>query len=223
MPTEAHRDKPLVLGILGGIASGKTTVARLLEEASRRQGAGVASASTIVADDLAQEALDEPDIVVAVRATLGDAVMGADGRLDRAAISRAVFDDREALRRLEAIIHPRVRAMIRRRLEGKGGGDVVLLDVPLLVESPFLEECDVLVFVEAPEGVRAERARASRGWSPEEVARREGHQTPLESKRSLARHTIRNGGDLTETEADVAEVWKRIWKDWKGENSPGSA
>ena len=220
MPTEAHREEPLVLGLLGGIASGKTTVARLLVETGLRHGAGALSVSMIVADDVAQEALDDPEVIAAVRAQLGDAVMGADGRLDREAISAAVFDDDRALRRLEEIVHPRVRKRIRKLLEGKGASDVVVLDIPLLAESPFLEECDVLIFVDAPADVRAERARKLRGWSTAEIARRERHQTPLQRKKELSRYTVRNAGSLDETKAGVTEVWSEILKEWKGEASP---
>ena len=223
MPTEAHREKPLVIGILGGVASGKTHIARMLAELAPDLGPEAASVSTIVADDIVRSLLEEPEIVKAIREEFGEGVLDADGQVDRAALGKLAFGDGKALDRLEAILHPPVTMAIRERMARSTAGEVIVLDVPLLTESPFLEEIDVLVFVDTPEALRVERARASRGWPPEEVARRERHQTPLEKKREMARFTIPSGGSQQETSDGARRVLSTILKEWKGKRSTDTA
>ena len=200
-----------VIGILGGIASGKSEVARLL---AAPRGA------VIDADELARAVLCSPETIRWLGEEFGAEVLGAGGEPDREALSRRVFDDDRAREKLEGWIHPRVRERISASLnEARAAGrSPIVLDIPLLLENDarlLLEndareglagECDFLVFVETdPEG-RDRRAQERRGWPPGEVARRERLQLPLSRKRERARHVIENRAGLAELAARVHEV-----------------
>lgn len=202
---------PVVIGILGGIASGKSEVARLLAAPG-----GV----VIDADELATAVLCTPETKRWLREEFGAEVLGERGEPDREALSRRVFGDDRARERLEGWIHPRVRERISASLnEARTAGcSPIVLDIPLLLENDarlLLEndareglagECDFLVFVETdPEG-RDRRAQERRGWPPGEVARRERLQLPLSRKRERARHVIENRAGLAELATRVREV-----------------
>lgn len=193
----------LVLGVLGGIASGKSAVARLLAGPD-----GV----VIDADRIAREVLESAPVRAEVTQALGADLLQPDGALDRARLARRVFDDPAARRKLESLTHPRVRARVRGLLDEARARGVprIVLDVPLLLENDgqhgLVAECDALVFVDADVRAREARAQASRGWAPGEVARREAAQMPLETKRERADHVLHNAGDLAELERDVARL-----------------
>jgi dephospho-CoA kinase len=202
--------RPLVIGLLGGVASGKSAVAAMLAE----RGARVLDADRLAHAELAREEIRDR-----VVAALGPEVLDASGRaIDRSALGRRVFGDRAALARLEAIVHPGVLAAIERELEaGRPGATgrqpVLVLDVPLLAEAGVLGRCREVLFVEAPRAVREARAR-SRGWAAGELERREAHQAPLEEKRARATFVVRNDGDLAETSAQVARFWAERVEPW---------
>lgn len=189
---------PVVLGVLGGIASGKSAVAARL--------AGP-DGTVISADALAHEALAE--LASRVEAELGPGLLDPDGRVDRTALARRVFDDAEARSRLEGWIHPRVRARILAVLAEaeEQGVPRVVLDVPLLLENDaqhgLVARCHHLVFVDAPLAERDRRAVEHRGWEPGEVQHREATQLPLETKRSRADLVVENKGGLEELNAAV--------------------
>jgi dephospho-CoA kinase len=184
--------------VLGGIASGKSQVARRL--------AG-ATGLLIDADALAHEVLASAAVTEWVRVRFGAQVLGPDGRPDRAALARVVFADEAARRELEGWIHPRVRDRMRAELERAAHFDVAVLDVPLLLENDAVHglcaQVDLLVFVDAPLSARDQRARAARGWSAGEVQRREALQMPLAEKRARADVVIDNSGDLAALERAV--------------------
>src|SRR5437867_4754241 len=179
----------MVIGLLGGIGSGKSAVAALFAEAG---------AEVVDADRLARDVLETPAKAAEVAARFGPAVSGLDGRIDRRALADLVFADPRALDQLNAIVHPPVRERILERVRrhraaragappggGKPPEPVLVLDVPLLAESPLRKECDLVVFIEASEEMRRARLEA-RGWAPGEMERREAHQAPLAEKRALA-------------------------------------
>lgn len=199
-----------MLGVLGGIASGKSRAARLLAGPE-----GV----VLDADELAHEVLDDPEVSQLVAERFGPELLGADGLPDREALSRRVFDDAAARSELEGWIHPRVRARIMAELEDARSNGVprVVLDVPLLLENEArhgLTEltglCDALVFVEAGEEVRAERAMRTRGWKTDELARREAAQLPLTEKKKRADYVLSNEGGMEELEQAVQEILAQL-------------
>jgi dephospho-CoA kinase len=196
-----------VIGVLGGIASGKSWVARRLAGSE-----GV----LIDADALAREVLESPELRSELRAAFGDAVLRADGSIDREALARRVFSSPAERARLEAFTHPRIRARIRALLDGARARRAarVVLDVPLLLENEaahhLVEECHELLFVDSDPETRQRRAAADRGWESGEVARRESQQLPLEAKRARAHFVIRNRGSLAELEAELNRYQARL-------------
>jgi dephospho-CoA kinase len=199
----------LVIGVLGGIASGKSAVARLL---AGPQGL------CLSADAIAQEVLDSPAVLERVRARFGDEAIGADGKADRVHLARRVFAPGGAALRseLESWTHPAVRDRILELSSAARTAGVprIVLDVPLLLENDaqhgLARLCDVLVFVEANEAERDRRARSERGWSSGEVARREALQLPLTHKKQRAHHVIVNDRGLAELERAVAGLLESL-------------
>lgn len=187
---------PVVIGLLGGIASGKSAVAQRFAEHGL---------CAIDADGIGQAVSRDPAVLAEVAAALGPGTV-RDGALDRPVLAALVFRDAAARQRLEAILHPRIRAQVLADLAAaKLRGESVLLDVPLLLENGLIEQCDHVVFVRAELTTRLARA-AARGWSPEELARREAVQAPLAQKRARARFVVDNDGDLATMRGDVAAV-----------------
>ena len=164
----------IVVGLVGKMAAGKSTVARMF---------AALGAHVLDADALAHEVLDEARIREAIEVRFGTDVCGFDGRVDRRRLATLVFSDsaaaREALEDLEAIVHPRVRERMQaalvdqRRAEEAGGAPrVVVLDVPLLVQAGWADACDRIVVVECDEAVR-QRRLVDRGIDPAQRAARD--------------------------------------------------
>jgi len=198
---------PFVIGILGGIASGKSSVAR---------GLAGADGLLIDADAIAREVLESDEVRAELRQAFGPAILLPDGTPDRAELARRVFSRPAERARLESFTHPRIRARIRTLLEGARARRTprVVLDVPLLLENQaahgLTEECHELLFVDSDAPARERRAAASRGWEPGEVARREAQQLPLEDKRARAHFVISNRGSLEELETQVLRYLAHI-------------
>ena len=188
-----------VLGLLGGVGSGKSTVARLLGE----RGLVV-----LDADAEARSVLELPDIRSALANRFGPAVLAPDGQVDRAALAGRAFADPASTAALNALVHPRVRERLLAGLAAAGDRPVVL-DVPLLLESPLAERVTDWVFIEVPEGLREARV-AGRGWAPGERTRREARQAPLAEKRGRAGHVLENDGDLRHLERQVEALLKAL-------------
>lgn len=197
---------PLV-GILGGIASGKS----LLTDELARHGAAVVSA-----DRLAHEVLQSDEVKRAARERWGDAIFSTDGRVDRAALAKIVFapepDGPRERKLLEQWTHPRIGELAREQIERlvrDASHPAIVLDVPLLLESGWHRWCDKLIFVDAPRQQRLLRAQ-TRGWTEEDFDRREAAQAPLEEKRNLADLVIDNSGSLAETQTQLDRFWQSL-------------
>lgn len=199
MPDRQTPSKPVVIGLIGGIAAGKSRVARLF---------GDLGAAVIDADDLARRAAERPDVQEAIRSRFGPQVF-RDGALDRSALAARVFGDPAGRQDLEALIHPIVIAEVALEVDSARarGVPAIVLDVPLLMEAGMQGGADLLVFVDAPQDVRERRAREARGWTEGEVARREAHQIPLAEKRKLAAAEVPNGGSIEEARSAVRRIW----------------
>ena len=134
----------------------------------------------------------------------GDAAGGGD----RAAVGRIVFNDDAQRLRLEALLHPLVWKTKAEAVQDalNAGCWAVIFDAPLLFESGLDRECDVIVFVEAPVAQRVARVRATRGWDEGDLHRREAAQWSLERKRGLSTHVLRNDGDRSMLDSQVADL-----------------
>jgi dephospho-CoA kinase len=193
----------LRVGLTGGIGSGKSTVARLLAD----RGAVVIDADEI-ARRVTAPGTPGHDAVVG---EFGPSVTDAQGGLDRAALARLVFADPAARSRLEAIVHPLVRAERERAVAAAPSGAVVVEDVPLLAEAGLAGEYDVVVVVEAPAGVRVDRLVA-RGMDAEDARARVAAQASDAVRRAVADVVIDNAGDA----AMLAEQVDRLWAKLRG-------
>jgi len=195
-----------VIGLLGGIAAGKSLVAQQLA----RLGAGV-----LDADQAGHDVLLQPEVVQAVVRRWGPEVLNPDGTVNRSRLAQRVFGNKEELKHLEAITHPRIEQRLRRQAHRlvQEGAKALVLDAPLLLRAGWDRWCDLLVFVDAPEPLRLERA-AARGWSPEQFRRREAAQEPLEEKRRRADVVIDNSGSPEQTRKQVEQLWREWMSGW---------
>jgi dephospho-CoA kinase len=191
-----------VLGLIGAIGGGKSSVARRLAS----HGAAV-----IDADAVGHELLEEPAIRDRVVGRFGTGVLeaGGDGgspRISRRALGAVVFRDPDALRDLEAILHPAMRDRFLGtigRLTREGGRPCIVLDAAVLLEAGWDDLCDRIACVDAPRSERVRRVRESRGWSDEALAARESAQEPVEEKRRRADWIIDNDGSPARLEREA--------------------
>jgi dephospho-CoA kinase len=189
----------LLVGLTGGIGSGKSTVSAMLA------GRG---AVVIDADVIAREVVEPGQPAYdAVVQRFGSDVVGADGALDRAAIAAIVFNDKAALKDLEAITHPAVGARMVELMQLQAGTDnIVILDVPLLVEKGTYETAGTIVVDVDPE-IAVRRLVEQRGMSEDDARRRMAAQVSREERRAKADFVIENGGTLEELRAAVDRCW----------------
>jgi len=196
----------VIIGLTGGVASGKSAVAAALA----RRGAIVFDA-----DRLGHRVLEEPDVRDELVSRWGRDILAPGGRIRRDAVAARVFGDSvEAIaerRFLEQTLHPRIRQRIEAEIRQlpNSGVPAVVIDAPLLIESGWIEVCQVVALVDAPRETRLERAR-SRGWSAEEFSRREAAQLPIEEKRRRSTHVIDNSGTLADLDREVNKFWERV-------------
>lgn len=195
----------IVAGLTGNIASGKSTVADFL----RRSGALIIDADQIAHDVVApgRPALAE------IRRHFGEDILTPEGVLDREKLGRMVFEDPDARRRLEAIVHPRVSAEIDRQMadiEEHHPDAVVIMDIPLLFETGRTEGLTDIIVVYTPEPIQLERLIQRNGLSPAEAKARMASQMPLKKKVARATIVIDNSGCLAETERQTLAVYRRL-------------
>jgi dephospho-CoA kinase len=190
------------VGLTGSIGSGKSAVS------SRLAARG---AVVVDADKLAREALEPgTDGLQEVVAAFGDEILDGSGELDRAALGGVVFADESARRRLEAIVHPRVRARAA-DLESAAGDDAVVVhDVPLLVETGQADAYDLVLVVDVPPELAVHRLVQQRGMTEDEAEARLGAQASRAERLGAADVVIDNAGTLVELDERVDEVWKKL-------------
>ena len=197
--------RPFVVGLTGGIGSGKSAVADIFASLG----------ATVVDTDRIAHSLSGPGgaAVDALRAAFGDVVIGADGGLDRIAMRHLVFADAAARVKLEAILHPMIRSRSEAEVMAATGVYVVLM-VPLLVESMqsgghWLERCDRIVVVDCPESVQLARVMARSNLSESEVRAIMATQATRAQRCAAAHEIIDNAGDFDSLRAQVDSLHKR--------------
>jgi dephospho-CoA kinase len=191
----------LLIGLTGGIGSGKSTVSA---------GLAARGATVIDADAIVHE-LQEPgtDVFTAIVDRFGDAIVDEDGRLDRPAIAELVFADPEELDALNTIVHPAVGSEIAARLAAAGPDDIVVLDVPLLVESGRDDMAGTIV-VDLPEDEAVRRLVENRDFSEEDARARMERQVSRQDRRERADLVIDNSGGLAALEGEIGRAWAWI-------------
>ncbi len=208
--SDEHALRPVIIGLIGGVASGKSTAASHLSSLG---------ALWLDSDKAAREVLHWPEVIQQLRSQFGDEVIDSQGLPDRKAIAARVFgDDEPQIRQrrwLEQLIHPRVRQLTEQRIVDAGDTyPAILIDAPLLLEAGWGPRCDRILMIDTPESNRMQRAM-ERGWSAEEFRKREQSQLSIDQKRNSASDIIRNDGT-------VQQLYERLNEFWRGLPLPSS-
>ena len=194
--TPPSADRIPVVGIVGGIGSGKSAVAQWV--------ATQVNVHVVDADRLGHEALRASDVKSSLRLKWGDDIFDAQGEVLRGALARRVFGDTEehraARHTLEQIVHPEIERRIvdEIRRAADAGNQAVLLDAAVLLEAGWQRLCDAVVFIETPDDVRLERVRQRSGWTADELHRREASQLSLSNKRKQSDAVVSNAGRVSD-------------------------
>jgi len=197
-----HSSVP-VIGLVGGVGAGKTTVARMMAEEGCR---------VVDADRIAHDVLRDETVKHRVREAFGEAAFGSDGEVDREALGRQVFADTDRREALERIVHPRILARMREEVESarSAAPPAVVLDAPLILEKGLANWCDCMVYIRASAEVRHRRLRQARGWSPSEVRQRDASQISLKTKQGRADYIIDNSASPEHTLEQVQRILARL-------------
>ncbi len=196
----------VIVGLTGGLGTGKSTVAKMFQERK---------AVVLDADQIAHDAMEPRKLAWReVLDRFGEDLVHRkdDVRINRKKLAARVFGDPKALADLEAILHPRVLRLIRQRLHRLARNRrvrLVVLDVPLLLETHMEDLVDAVVVVAATPEVTRRRLHA-RGMSDEDIARRSAAQWDVSAKAALADHVIDNSKDLQQTRRQVNELWQQL-------------
>ncbi len=193
-----------VVGITGGIASGKSTIAEIL----RSLGANI-----IDADKVCHQLINTQDIAQKITKKWGDHIQNEYGNIERNVLAKIVFSDKKEISSLNKIIHPMVIKHIRSRiakLKNDATTKVIVLDAALIVESNLVDICDLIIFVDTKKDTCKRRAMIGRMWSSDEIDKREVYQDLLQKKREIADIIINNNQSKTDTENQVKGFWCRF-------------
>jgi len=197
--------KRTVIGLTGGISSGKSTVSSFLAKLG---------AAVLNADEIGHEAL-KPDTETwqAVVGAFGEEILQAGNEVDRRKLGEIVFGDASALARLNKIMHPRMYRIAEQRIEElvKQGNEVIVLEAPLLVEAGWLSLVDQVWVTIAEEETVVKRLRQRNGLSEDQALARIRSQLPAEEKVKYADVVIRTNGTIGEVEAKVKELWDTLY------------
>ena len=195
--------KKQVIGIIGGIASGKSTVAR----AFAKLGCKV-----IDADAIAHELLDSEAVRDEIVASLGREILDSTGKIDRKTLAEIVFDDADKLLFLNGILHPGVLERAEVMIEQYGRQEqikAIVLDIPLLLEVGWAKRCDRLIYVDCSKKTRVDRLKKA-GIDKNQLKIRENFQISLDNKARLADNTIENNSDFSTLVRQVADIFSDI-------------
>ena len=197
------QSKP-ILGLIGGIGSGKSLVSA---EFAKHGGL------LISGDALGHEALRQPDLMARVVERWGQEIVGADGSINRRALGKKVFAAASERKELEGIVFPYIERRIREEIAAAQETPAVrfvVLDAAVMLEAGWNNVCDWLVYVDVPRDVRVQRLAENRGWTEKELAAREAAQMPLTQKQQRADFTIDNGGAVEQTVRQVQQLLTKL-------------
>jgi len=202
-PSPKSTRKP-VIGILGGIGAGKSTVA------SEFAALGCA---LVDGDAIGHELLATAEVKDLLRQRWDDEIFGGGGRVDRAALGDIVFGSPDEMKALNGIMHPRIRRLIQQRISDAMTDDNVkgvVLDAAVALEAGWDDLCTHLVFVDAPRGLRAARSGALRGWDRHAWRMREKSQIPLDTKAARCYYTLDNSSSVSFLREQIRELFSEI-------------
>ncbi len=201
---KASKDKP-VIGLVGGIGSGKSAAAAEFA----RLGCEV-----IDADEIGHALLDDKEVAAEIITAFSDVVAAPGGKVDRSRLSNLVFTVPAALARLDAIMHPRMRREIADRISAarkQVGVAGVVLDAAVLFEAAWDDLCDAVVFVSAPDEVRFHRISEGRGWSRDKWLKAEKSQIPLDRKAKRCDYTLDNSSSFSYLHDQIHQIFDRVF------------
>lgn len=195
-----------IVGILGGVGSGKSSVVRHVTE-FRLQ--------IIDADQIGHSLLDDSRIQEQLRTAFGPLIFDNEGAVDRSRLASRVFgttdQHRTSLQQLNDILHPAIRREMEQQIRTVSvETDAVIIDAALLLEAGWADACDRLIFVDTPETLRIERVRTNRGWSADELRRREQTQLPLSEKLRRSDDVVDNSGTLQDATRQMTSILRTI-------------
>ncbi|MEZ6066304.1 MAG: dephospho-CoA kinase [Planctomycetaceae bacterium] len=202
-----------VIGFTGGVGAGKSALAAWL-------GARL-ELRVLDADEAGHRALREPAIRHELVAHFGPEILEERGEIARPRLARLVFGDspehQRARQQLESIVHPAIRRRLHEQLaeiQRLGEAELVILDAAVMLESGWSELCDLIVFVETTFEVRSERVAATRGWSEDELRRREASQWPLDRKRAASDAVVDNSASLADACDELCASSVPVFHNW---------
>jgi len=197
----------LIVGLVGGVASGKSRVSEIFEQLG---------AVVLDGDKVGHQVLLKPSIKRAIHNKWGDEVFSSDSEVDRRRLAELVFSDepiaKSNLAFLESLVHPEIKSILSDQLEAarNRGARLAILDAPVLFKAGWHKLCDEILFVEAPRKLRLERA-ITRGWSESTFDQRERAQASLETKKQNSTYILDNSGSWESTKRQAL----KLWNDWK--------
>ncbi len=190
-----------VIGITGGIASGKSTIAEMLESLG---------AALIDADKICHELINTKDIVHEITNRWGEHLQDNHGNIRRDVLAKIVFSDKKEVSALNSIIHPKAIGEIKSKiteLRAKAATTAIVLDAALLVESNLIDVCDIVLFVNTEKNICENRIEGTRKWPSDEISKREKFQNPLSQKREISDVIINNSNSKNDTINQVNDFW----------------
>jgi len=193
-----------VIGILGGIGAGKSTVAAMFAECG---------CAVIDADRIGHDVLKDDDVIDMLRTRWGDAIIAPDGSVNRKALGEIVFADPRQLDELNRITHPRIRRVMEQLIRDWRNDDrveAIVVDAAVLLEAKWDDLCTHLVWVDSPDDRRFERVNSCRGWNRESWASREKSQICLDSKRARCEYKLVNRSSVSCLREEVRKLYYQI-------------
>ena len=190
-----------VIGIIGGVASGKSLAAQIFADLG---------AEVLSGDQIGHEVLGDPEVTAAARDRWGETILDGAGQIDRSRLAAIVFrdGDENELRFLENLTHPHIAHRLQEAIDDLSARGVraVVLDAAVLLKAGWDEMCDGIVFLDTPLEIRQAFA-LNKGWDETELARRESNQFPLDVKRSRADWILDNSGSAEKLRAEIIRFW----------------
>ena len=203
----SKRGKKPVIGILGGMYSGKSTVAAELAKLG---------CAVIDADSISHQLLEEEDVLKKIVHVFGKEILDNKGKIDRSALANRVFGDPAKLETLTGILHPLVMARVEeliKKCDPQPAVRAVVLDIPLLVEVGWEKRCDHVIFVDCAPPLRLERAKKTGVFDADQLKIRENLQISLDKKKRIADNIVDNNSDLSGLSKQIACLFSSIMDD----------